>query len=48
MLGTAIKTFVKVMFTLGAVFAVLAGITYLCNNKNEYIEIYDDGHEDFE
>lgn len=47
MFGTAIKTLFKVLFALGAVFAIFAGVSYLFNNKNEYIEIYNDD-SDFE
>lgn len=39
------KTFLKLLLALGAVFAVLAGLLFLQEQKSDYIEIYDDEGE---
>ncbi|MFV0412319.1 MAG: hypothetical protein ACK5L3_03490 [Oscillospiraceae bacterium] len=49
MIGTILKTLLKIGLALGAIVAVLAAVFYLTEQKNDYIEVYndDDGEDLF-
>lgn len=45
MIKSTIKVTLKVLLALGAVFAAVAAILYFTEEKNDYIEIYNDEYD---
>ncbi len=41
-MGTAFKTFFKVVLALGLVFGIVAAVRYFNEQRADYIEIYND------